>query len=455
MTLLPQRLNDEAFTLLRHYLHDDSDKRKLFQLAARVADLYDQYLVYRPEWLMRWEADQRVDGLGDAQEWQAPLWKALVEYTAELGQPLWHRANLYQRFISALEAAEQPPAGLPSRVFICGISALPPVYLQALQALGKHVDVYVLFTNPCRYYWGDIKDPAFLAKLLSASAATTAKRRESCPCFAIRNRLRGYSTMPGNRMSAIPLLASWGKLGRDYIYLLAGLERYEELDAFVDIAPDNLLHNLQADILELRNAAVAGRSAEEFANSRSKRLLAANDRSLSIHVCHSPQREVEVLHDRLLAMLEENPELTPRDIIVMVADIDSYSPIFRRSSAAPAASAGCRGRYPTGGPANRIRRCRRLSPCFRCPTAALPAKTCWRCWMCRCWPRALTLTKRGYATCASGLTNPAYAGEWMTTTCVNSISRLPASIPGAWPDAYAVGLRHGQQRRGVALGAAL
>ena len=107
------------------------------------------------------------------------------------------------------------------------------------------------------------------------------------------------------------------------------------------------------------------------------------------------------------------------------------APIFRRSSAAPAASAGCRGRYPTGGPANRIRRCRRLSPCFRCPTAALPAKTCWRCWMCRCWPRALTLTKRGYATCASGLTNPAYAGEWMTTTCVNSISRLPASIPGA------------------------
>ncbi|MGM1325027.1 exodeoxyribonuclease V subunit gamma, partial [Klebsiella michiganensis] len=126
-----------------------------------------------------------------------------------------------------------------------------------------------------------------------------------------------------------PLLASWGKLGRDYIYLLAGLERYEELDAFVDIAPDNLLHNLQADILELRNAAVAGRSAEEFANSRSKRLLAADDRSLTIHVCHSPQREVEVLHDRLLAMLEENPELTPRDIIVMVADIDSYSPYIQ------------------------------------------------------------------------------------------------------------------------------
>ena len=214
MTLLPQRLNDEAFTLLRHYLHDDSDKRKLFQLAARVADLYDQYLVYRPEWLMRWEADQRVDGLGDAQEWQAPLWKALVEYTAELGQPLWHRANLYQRFISALEAAEQPPAGLPSRVFICGISALPPVYLQALQALGKHMSMYMFSSLTRAATTGaTLKIRHFWQSCSPASAATTAKRRESCPCFAIRNRLRGYSTMPGNRMSAIrcwPPGASWG-----------------------------------------------------------------------------------------------------------------------------------------------------------------------------------------------------------------------------------------------------
>ncbi len=69
---------------------------------------------------MRWEAGQRVEGLGDAQQWQAPLWQALVSYTAELGQPQWHRANLYQRFISTLEKADEPPAGLPSRVFICG-----------------------------------------------------------------------------------------------------------------------------------------------------------------------------------------------------------------------------------------------------------------------------------------------------------------------------------------------
>jgi exodeoxyribonuclease V gamma subunit len=328
MALLPGMVEQDAFAPLRHYLSDDDDKRKLFQLASRVADLYDQYLVYRPEWLTQWEADKRVNDLGDAQQWQAPLWKALVEYTAELGQPLWHRASLYQRFIDTLENVAEPPAGLPPRVFVCGISALPPVYLQALQALGKHVDIYVLFTNPCRYYWGDIKDPAFLARLMARQRRHHRESRE-LSLFRDPGQAPGLFNAEGEQDVGNPLLASWGKLGRDYLFLLAGLERYEELDAFVDIPPDNLLHNLQSDVLELHNAQIAGRTEAEFSTSAGKRELDPDDRSLTIQVCHSPQREVEVLHDRLLTMLEDDPTLTPRDIIVMVADIDSYSPFIQ------------------------------------------------------------------------------------------------------------------------------
>ena len=74
---------------------------------------------------------------------------------------------------------------------------------------------------------------------------------------------------------------------------------------------------------------MAGVSLEEYSRSDNKRRLDPNDTSVTFHVCHSPQREVEVLHDRLLAMLEADPTLTPRDIIVMVADIDSYSPFIQ------------------------------------------------------------------------------------------------------------------------------
>ncbi|WP_407860445.1 exodeoxyribonuclease V subunit gamma [Escherichia coli] len=328
MTLLPQLLEREDFILLRHYLTDDSDKRKLFQLSSKAADLFDQYLVYRPDWLAQWETGHLVEGLGEAQAWQAPLWKALVEYTHELGQPRWHRANLYQRFIETLESATTCPPGLPSRVFICGISALPPVYLQALQALGKHIEIHLLFTNPCRYYWGDIKDPAYLAKLLTRQRRHSFEDRE-LPLFRDSENAGQLFNSDGEQDVGNPLLASWGKLGRDYIYLLSDLENSQELDAFVDVTPDNLLHNIQSDILELENRAVAGVNIEEFSRSDNKRPLDPLDSSITFHVCHSPQREVEVLHDRLLAMLEEDPTLTPRDIIVMVADIDSYSPFIQ------------------------------------------------------------------------------------------------------------------------------
>ncbi|AXX19548.1 exodeoxyribonuclease V subunit gamma [Serratia marcescens] len=328
MWLLPEMLTQPAFAPLQHYLTDDGDKRKIHQLAGRVADLFDQYLVYRPQWLESWQRGERIDGLAEAQQWQAPLWARLVEYTRELGQPEWHRANLYSRFIHALEQAKTCPPGLPPRVFICGISALPPIYLEALQALGRHIDIHLMFTNPCRYYWGDIQDYAFLARLQSRKRRHYHQAREQ-GLFREPDDAARLFDAEGQQQLSNPLLASWGKLGRDHLYLLSQMEGAQEVDAFVDIPADTMLHAVQRDMLELEDHAVIGITAETLESSFSKRPLDENDRSLSLHACHSPQREVEVLHDRLLSMLAQDPSLTPRDIIVMVADIDSYTPYIQ------------------------------------------------------------------------------------------------------------------------------
>lgn len=328
MWLLPDLLENPVFSSMKRYLSDDEDKRKIHQLAARVADLFDQYLVYRPEWLDSWERGQLIENLDEAQQWQALLWVELTRYTRQLEQPEWHRANLYQRFIRTLHESETCPAGLPKRVFICGISALPPVYLQALQALGKHIDIHLMFTNPCRYFWGDIQDYAFLAKLHSRKRR---HYRESIELNLFRNpeQAEQLFNADGEQDLTNPLLASWGRLGRDHMFLLSQVDDIQEVHAFVDIEPDNLLQGIQHDILELEDHAVIGTSPETLAHSGGKRLLALSDRSLSLHVCHSPQREVEVLQDSLLGLLAANPELTPRDIIVMVADIDSYTPYIQ------------------------------------------------------------------------------------------------------------------------------
>ncbi|MDR0805866.1 MAG: exodeoxyribonuclease V subunit gamma [Enterobacteriaceae bacterium] len=325
MHLLPPMLSQPEFTALSGYLRDDDDLRKRHQLAGRIADLFDQYLVYRPDWLQSWEQNALVAGLDAAQIWQAPLWRALTDYTHELQQSGWHRANLYQRFIDALNQPDFSAATLPPRVFICGISALPPVYLQALQALGQHIDIHLMFTNPCRYYWGDIQDYAFLAKL-QARKRRQLKKGHEVALFQAPEFAGELFDEQGNQQLSNPLLASWGKLGRDNLYLLAQLDKMQEVDAFVDIDADTLLQRIQRDILQLEDHALIINSPDSPLNSQDKRPLDPQDRSVSAHVCHSAQREVEVLYDQLLAMLDDNDELTLRDIIVMVADIDSYTP---------------------------------------------------------------------------------------------------------------------------------
>jgi exonuclease V gamma subunit len=59
--MLPQ-LTDAVYQPLQRYLQDDSDGRKSYQLALRLADLFDQYQVYRgvcckarwPAWWGSW-----------------------------------------------------------------------------------------------------------------------------------------------------------------------------------------------------------------------------------------------------------------------------------------------------------------------------------------------------------------------------------------------------------------
>ena len=124
-------------------------------------------------------------------------------------------------------------------------------------------------------------------------------------------------------------------MGRDNLSLLAQLQAANDIDAFVDIPSDTLLHRLQADILELHDSTTTGTDLlHHWQDSQHKRVLAADDRSLTLHACHSPQREVEVLYDHLLALLDKNHHaylatLKPRDIIVMVPDIDTYTPYIQ------------------------------------------------------------------------------------------------------------------------------
>ena len=318
MRLLPGRLDNPDFAPLKQFLRDDSDLRKRYQLCEHLADLFDQYQVYRADWLGLWRNGQdrlSLPGgaprdLADDQRWQAALWRQIRDDLPAASRDT-SRADLHARFLRACAAATERPAGLPRRLILFGISSLPEQVIETLDALSHLVQIQLYVLNPCRYYWADIIEERQLLRFNYYRHADKAG-------------LDGLDP-DSLHLRVNPLLAAWGKQGRDYIGLLYQFDQARTSNAQIDLfrdraqAPDaSLLQRIQQRILDLDPLPATPEP------------LPPKDDSVALHLAHSRQREVEILHDQLLDRLERQsngPEpLQPRDIIVMVPDISAYAP---------------------------------------------------------------------------------------------------------------------------------
>jgi len=289
MKILPSCISKPGFESLKIYLGDSQGNLKRFQLSERIADIFDQYLLFRPEMIFRWED-------GNEENWQAVLWRELVK-----GNEVKHRAALGKAFLEAVEESSTGINGLPERVSLFGISALPRFHMQVLAAISKFTQVNLFLMNPCREFWGDILSDWEMKR-------TTPRDGTGDPTVEELHLEKGNS-----------LLTSMGTLGRDF-FDLANELTCEEFPTFVDPGEENLLSCLQSDILNLR---------DRQQRSDGKKVVAAHDTSIRIHSCHSPMREIEVLHDRILDMFEKDPGLLPGDILVMTPDIETYAPYIQ------------------------------------------------------------------------------------------------------------------------------
>ena len=171
MRRLPTLLETPPSRRSRHYLRDRADTRRLFQFAARVANLFDQYLIFRPEMVREWDA-------GRDDHWQAKLWRAITD-----GAPLDHPAALQQNqqpssapAATADLAAHFAKANLPSRITIFGISALPPFHVHLFAALGQHLDVHLFLLQPSSEFWGDITTSREAGRVLRAQRRGRRRR---------------------------------------------------------------------------------------------------------------------------------------------------------------------------------------------------------------------------------------------------------------------------------------
>ena len=297
-----EMINRPSFELLRSYLTVTSSEDgqvetseqqqavKLYQLASNIADLYDQYLVFRPDWIKAWQdKDFRMgDEPLDDQLWQGQLWIELIELAKQKGLSVNHRASMLQDFMHVLKDGDNK-ASLPNDVIFFGFSTLPKHQIETLSLLSQHMDVHVLTPNPSMHYWGDVMNETVQAKL----------------------RMRNKSVELAD--AGNDLLASLGTMGKDFQQMLLDIEHIQEQPMFYESEGDSLLSTIQNQILTLQQA------------KDLKTPIAEADKSIQVVGCHSAMREIEVLHDHLLNLFS-NTQVEPQEIVVMIPDVACYAP---------------------------------------------------------------------------------------------------------------------------------
>ncbi|MEV6286098.1 exodeoxyribonuclease V subunit gamma [Kribbella sp. NPDC051770] len=274
----------------RHLGHFDTGaegelrRGRRYAVAARLARLFAAYGVQRPALLADWSEGRDTDGLGTAIDrdlsWQPELWRRLV---ARIGEPT--PAERHARTIAQLR--EEPSAfELPTRLSLFGHTRLPSTEIELISALAEQRDVHLWLPNPSGSLW---------ERLQGASAGIRAEDTS-------------------HQRAEHPLLATLGRDSRELELAIAAVPTVDNHLSSLP-TPDSLLGWLQQDL------------RDNTVNPEGRR-LAPTDRSVQVHACHGTARQVDVLREVLLGMLQDDPTLEPRDILVMCPDIETYAPLI-------------------------------------------------------------------------------------------------------------------------------
>ncbi len=270
----------------------DQRRGRRYSVARRLAGLLSSYAVQRPAILAAWRAGDDTDGQGHPIDpdlrWQPELYRRL-EQRVDAPPPDVRHADVLAR----IRAGE--PLALPDRLSLFGHTRVPVTEVELLAAVGEVREVHLWLPQTSAVLWDRLAPHVADGPVLRARDDTAL--------------LVGH-----------PLLASLGRDARELQRTLAPLA--PATDAVVDDPPDEpatLLGWLQHDLR---------RDAEPDAATRAARALRPDDRSVQVHACHGPARQVEVLREVLAGLLDDDPTLEPRDILVMCPDIEGYASLF-------------------------------------------------------------------------------------------------------------------------------
>ena len=319
---------------------------------------FDKYARGTPEWLVEHYVELEIA--------QRFLWSHLF------ADVHLHRVVLEEVFWQALKsnkAGEQ--SQLPKVLRIFTIQQLPQTELDFLQRLSQYMDITLLHYNPSKLFWADIVDKSWL------------QRQQIINPESVFLRDYGHSLLSRLGKQSRDTFAMLANLSGNEQYDDALVEWQDNFDNGVDdalvhgmyesVVPAedavstqdaqgnlSLLRRLQNDVLMLDEKSTQQATAAKVSQEMSKQIelgfdqelhqtpwyedealenkrfeidrfwaISSQDNSLSIHSCHSLQRQLEVLRIMIGRWLNEPIKLGEKkrhisDIVVLLPDVERH-----------------------------------------------------------------------------------------------------------------------------------
>ncbi len=304
--------NVEMASVVGYLYKPDGQKKsdytvRLWQLAERLAYLFQEYEYHRTDMIRRWQ-DGYVEK-NDLARCEQLIYLAMIKTRNAL------RTRTGESVLSLMEYADQVISNKDQpiranaeekRIHLFGLSQVSAFHLTLIDRLTPYYDIYIYALNPSREFWEDIRTP---------SEKRWIKHRN--PRLSLREEEMAAGELDNTEQH--PLLSAWGKPGRESVRLLCQLTDYVFHAGFSPFnRSDNQLGTVLATIQN--NILTLGK------DHPSERLN--QDRSLQIYGCPGIQREVETVYNNIVYNLSRNDRLQLTDFAILVPNITAYKPVF-------------------------------------------------------------------------------------------------------------------------------
>ncbi len=279
--------------------------------AAHVAELYQRYAVHRPKMIQCWFEGHDVgpdgQGLGPGFAWQAELWRR-VRARVDTPSPAERLPRACRDLLERPDSSD-----LPDRLSVFGPTRVDPDQLRVLGALAAHREVHLWLTHPSPRLWSQLARS--LEDARGSGSPGVGPRRDDWTGTIPQHRLLAYL---GRDIRELQLQLATGPVPIEDEARpgLSGPPRRT--------SRTTLLARLQGDLSTDRSAGHAFPAVP----GDERPILDSADTSVQLHVCHGPDRQVEVLREVLLGLLDDDPTLEPRDVIVLCPDIETFAPLI-------------------------------------------------------------------------------------------------------------------------------